>query len=291
MSFGELPVPGHKVENIPGFTVVARATADEKVLQLYRFAGGHQDPAGLDHYSARYHAPDMGRRFNSPHASGQEQNPCLYAEGDPVNKMDPTGLVFEYLGATGRFAKSKDLLVFLGLWLTRFRHRRAGADQALHQLLVGALGQCHRFDAEFERAAYRMRDALTDGRALGDALVVPPPVDVRFSDTQVIDGGGERPVVGGSVQQEPPYKGGSGLNVTPRTSVSSALIASTQECRQVLQRRPHAQESRFRLLWTTPTAAEWVGAGHGLQVFTLHVGEAQCLGPVVRCASGGGPGV
>ncbi|MFF3531449.1 RHS repeat-associated core domain-containing protein [Streptomyces rubiginosohelvolus] len=33
----------------------------------------------------------MGR-FTTPDPSGQEQNPYLYAAGDPVNRIDPEGL-------------------------------------------------------------------------------------------------------------------------------------------------------------------------------------------------------
>ncbi|MDW4918966.1 RHS repeat-associated core domain-containing protein, partial [Streptomyces californicus] len=32
-------------------------------------------------------------RFTTPDPSGQEKNPYLYAEGDPVNRIDPTGLL------------------------------------------------------------------------------------------------------------------------------------------------------------------------------------------------------
>ncbi|WP_409062497.1 hypothetical protein [Streptomyces sp. SYP-A7185] len=40
----------------------------------------------------------MGR-FTRPDPSGQEKNPCLNAEGDPVNRIDPTGLFsFKDLG-------------------------------------------------------------------------------------------------------------------------------------------------------------------------------------------------
>ncbi|WP_430739067.1 RHS repeat-associated core domain-containing protein [Streptomyces aureocirculatus] len=31
-------------------------------------------------------------RFTQPDPSGQEKNPYLYAEGDPVNRIDPSGL-------------------------------------------------------------------------------------------------------------------------------------------------------------------------------------------------------
>ncbi|MFI1532379.1 RHS repeat-associated core domain-containing protein [Streptomyces griseus] len=71
---------------------VQRATTTETAPQPYRFAGGYQDPTGLYHFAARYYDPNIGR-FTTPDPSGQEQNPYLYAEGDPVNRIDPTGLL------------------------------------------------------------------------------------------------------------------------------------------------------------------------------------------------------
>ncbi|MEU7649257.1 RHS repeat-associated core domain-containing protein [Streptomyces huasconensis] len=70
---------------------VTRDATSEKVTQPYRFAGGYQDPTGLYHFQARYYDPNIGR-FTQPDPSGQEQNPYLYAEGDPVNRIDPSGL-------------------------------------------------------------------------------------------------------------------------------------------------------------------------------------------------------
>lgn len=70
---------------------VQRATTTEQVPQPYRFAGGYQDPTGLYHFAARYYDPNIGR-FTTPDPSGQEKNPYLYAAGDPVNNIDPTGL-------------------------------------------------------------------------------------------------------------------------------------------------------------------------------------------------------
>ncbi|WP_395570303.1 RHS repeat-associated core domain-containing protein [Streptomyces sp. BK79] len=75
---------------------VQRSTTTEKVSQPYRFAGGFQDPTGLYHYAARYYDPNIGR-FTSPDPSGQEKNPYLYAEGDPVNRIDPSGLASQGL--------------------------------------------------------------------------------------------------------------------------------------------------------------------------------------------------
>lgn len=70
---------------------VQRAATSEQVPQPYRFAGGYQDPTGLYHFAARYYDPNIGR-FTTPDPSGLEKNPYLYAEGDPVNRIDPTGL-------------------------------------------------------------------------------------------------------------------------------------------------------------------------------------------------------
>ncbi|MFF5541752.1 RHS repeat-associated core domain-containing protein [[Kitasatospora] papulosa] len=55
---------------------------------MYRFAGGYQDPTGIYHFAARYYDPNVGR-FTSPDPSGQEENPYLYAGGDPVIRIDP----------------------------------------------------------------------------------------------------------------------------------------------------------------------------------------------------------
>ncbi|MFJ4119964.1 RHS repeat-associated core domain-containing protein [[Kitasatospora] papulosa] len=80
---------------------VSRSTTSETVPQPYRFTGGYQDPTGLYHFAARYYDPNIGR-FTSPDPSGQEENPYLYAEGDPVNRIDPTGLAaVDWLGPVG----------------------------------------------------------------------------------------------------------------------------------------------------------------------------------------------
>ncbi|WP_457745337.1 RHS repeat-associated core domain-containing protein [Streptomyces rubiginosohelvolus] len=71
---------------------VQRAATTEQVPQPYRFAGGYQDPTGLYHFAARYYDPNIGR-FTTTDPSGQERNPYLYAAGDPVNRIDPTGLL------------------------------------------------------------------------------------------------------------------------------------------------------------------------------------------------------
>ncbi|GAA4798846.1 RHS repeat-associated core domain-containing protein [Streptomyces ziwulingensis] len=68
-----------------------RTGTKESVPQPYRFAGGYQDPTGLYHFGARYYDPGIGR-FTQLDPSGQETNPYLYAEGDPLNRIDPDGL-------------------------------------------------------------------------------------------------------------------------------------------------------------------------------------------------------
>ncbi|MFH9011583.1 RHS repeat-associated core domain-containing protein [Streptomyces sp. NPDC017943] len=71
-------------------TGIGRAGTTETVPQPYRFTGGYQDPTGLYHFGARYYDPQIGR-FTQPDPSGQEKNPYLYAEGDPLNRIDPSG--------------------------------------------------------------------------------------------------------------------------------------------------------------------------------------------------------
>ncbi|MCS0601441.1 DUF6531 domain-containing protein [Streptomyces sp. LP11] len=87
-------IDGNKVDSYTysprGVRILAQST--EPVAQPYRFAGNYQDPTGLYHLQARYYDANIGR-FTQPDPSGQEQNPYLYAEGDPVNRIDPNGLL------------------------------------------------------------------------------------------------------------------------------------------------------------------------------------------------------
>ncbi|MEU5117141.1 RHS repeat-associated core domain-containing protein [Streptomyces longwoodensis] len=90
---GLVDIDGNKVDTYTysprGVRILAQSS--EPVAQPYRFAGNYQDPTGLYHLQARYYDANIGR-FTQPDPSGQEQNPYLYAEGDPVNRIDPTGL-------------------------------------------------------------------------------------------------------------------------------------------------------------------------------------------------------
>ncbi|MFH9663582.1 RHS repeat-associated core domain-containing protein [Streptomyces sp. NPDC017248] len=91
---GLVDVDGNKVDTYTysprGVRLLAQSS--EPVEQPYRFAGNYQDPTGLYHLQARYYDANIGR-FTQPDPSGQEQNPYLYAEGDPVNRIDPNGLL------------------------------------------------------------------------------------------------------------------------------------------------------------------------------------------------------
>ncbi|MFJ4714027.1 RHS repeat-associated core domain-containing protein [Streptomyces sp. NPDC088785] len=71
---------------------VTTPTENAGVSQPYRFAGSYQDPTDMYHMGARYYDTRTGR-FTQTDPSGQEKNPYLYAEGDPVNRIDPQGLL------------------------------------------------------------------------------------------------------------------------------------------------------------------------------------------------------
>ncbi|MFQ6146746.1 RHS repeat-associated core domain-containing protein [Streptomyces seoulensis] len=90
---GLVDVDGNKVDTYTysprGVRLLAQSS--EPVAQPYRFAGNYQDPTGLYHLQNRYSDANIGR-FTQPDPSGQEKNPYLYAEGNPVNRIDPSGL-------------------------------------------------------------------------------------------------------------------------------------------------------------------------------------------------------
>ncbi|MFF9395406.1 RHS repeat-associated core domain-containing protein [Streptomyces griseoluteus] len=59
--------------------------------QPFGCTGADLDTTGLYKMGARCFDPGLGR-FTQPDPSGQENNAFLYAAGDPVHRMDPTGL-------------------------------------------------------------------------------------------------------------------------------------------------------------------------------------------------------
>ncbi len=63
------------------------------VANPFRYAGGQLDAAtGLTKFGARYYDPTTGR-FTQQDPSGQEANAYAYVGGNPVNRVDPSGLV------------------------------------------------------------------------------------------------------------------------------------------------------------------------------------------------------
>ncbi|MFJ4343598.1 RHS repeat-associated core domain-containing protein, partial [Streptomyces sp. NPDC088915] len=98
------------------------------------FAGGYQDPTGLYHLAARYYDANIGR-FTQPDPSGQEENSYLYAEGDPVNRIGPTGLL-SLDGAVDALGNASDL-IGAGVHLPQGDTRALWGDVA--GLVVGSL--------------------------------------------------------------------------------------------------------------------------------------------------------
>jgi RHS repeat-associated protein len=74
-----------------GPTGLPRTAPTEDVPQPHRFTGAYLDPTGLYKMGHRYYDPQLGR-FTQPDPSGQETNLYLYAGGDPINNIDPSGL-------------------------------------------------------------------------------------------------------------------------------------------------------------------------------------------------------
>ncbi|MGA5732040.1 RHS repeat-associated core domain-containing protein [Streptomyces seoulensis] len=71
----------------------ARSGNTASVDQPFDYTGAYLDSSGLYKMGARYNDPTLGR-FTQPDPSGQEQNTYLYAGGDAINNVDPSGLGF-----------------------------------------------------------------------------------------------------------------------------------------------------------------------------------------------------
>ncbi|MFD3514743.1 RHS repeat-associated core domain-containing protein [Streptomyces sp. NPDC058657] len=106
----------------------ARTGTQETVPQPFRFTGGYQDPTGMYHFGARYYDPQLGR-FTQNDPSGQEKNPYLYAEGDPLNRIDPDGLLPKWVnGAADAVGKAMDVydVATFASQLSKGQYKEAG---------------------------------------------------------------------------------------------------------------------------------------------------------------------
>jgi len=68
----------------------------------FRFAGGYQDPTGLYHYGQRYYDPALGRWTQQDSLSHlgdlNQADRYVYAGGDPIDNIDPSGQGFCLIG-------------------------------------------------------------------------------------------------------------------------------------------------------------------------------------------------
>ncbi|MFJ8143379.1 RHS repeat-associated core domain-containing protein [Streptomyces sp. NPDC096013] len=88
-----LTSPTGTVENTwdYGPTGSARPTTSTTVDQPFGYTGAYLDTTGLYKIGARSY-DHTTNRFTQPDPSGKETNPYLYTAGDPINRVDPTGL-------------------------------------------------------------------------------------------------------------------------------------------------------------------------------------------------------
>ncbi|MFF7334449.1 RHS repeat-associated core domain-containing protein [Streptomyces sp. NPDC008150] len=104
--------PTGTVENTADYgpTGTVRPGATTTVAQPFGYTGAYLDTSGLYKMGARSYDRTTNR-FTQVDPSGKETNAYLYAAGDPINRMDPTGTsnsALEYvnfaLGAIGMVA-------------------------------------------------------------------------------------------------------------------------------------------------------------------------------------------
>jgi len=77
-------------------------SGDSSFHQPWRYAGHyHDDDTGLDYAGARYYVPELGRYLSRDPllAEGGSLNFYTYCDGDPLNRIDPTGEIGGFLTA------------------------------------------------------------------------------------------------------------------------------------------------------------------------------------------------
>lgn len=73
----------------------ARSTSTNAAITAnnLRYTGQHLDANGIYKLGARYYDTTQSR-FTQPDPSGQETNPYAYVAGNPINRIDPSGLSY-----------------------------------------------------------------------------------------------------------------------------------------------------------------------------------------------------
>lgn len=74
----------------------------------FGYAGGYTDPTGLIYLINRYYNPQTGQFISVDPAIAQSNQPYTYAAGNPVSRVDPTGLLWGWV---------KDLIIGICAWV------------------------------------------------------------------------------------------------------------------------------------------------------------------------------
>jgi RHS repeat-associated protein len=64
------------------------------VANPWGYAGGYTDQTGLIHFGARYYDPSTGRWTQADPLGSAESGPYVYAGANPIDNVDPTGLLW-----------------------------------------------------------------------------------------------------------------------------------------------------------------------------------------------------
>jgi RHS repeat-associated protein len=118
----------------------------DRVRQPLRLPGQyHDDEAGLHYAVARYYAPDLGRFLSmDPHrVPGASLNYYTYCDGDPVNRVDPTGEISLTLG-TVLVAVGIGMLVggAIGAGVELYKQRNQEQTDWSQVWTAGLIGAC-----------------------------------------------------------------------------------------------------------------------------------------------------